>query len=188
MRSITREFKSDTHKADYYLGQSHPFSWVWIFLAVTAGILLIPSSQAALKKNVSCPMPMSKVSYSASFQWIQPGTGKPQSHKLVVGAQGSSGELSAQIWTGNQCEAICQPQSFDQDGPMSPIAMQMNCRGARLGSFTTTATLLWGRGQTMSRTPTLRFGTWLNGYEQAPLLVEVDQFSLPGDGRLRGSR
>jgi hypothetical protein len=109
-------------------------------------------------------------------------SGKTELRTLVL-REASDGRVFGQIRSGEgtdgACQAVCRSKRMEKNGPL-PVAMDLECRSASLGSLSSTATLLWGRGRSMSKMPTLRFGTWLHGFEQVPLKVEVDQFSVPG--------
>jgi hypothetical protein len=117
----------------------------------------------------------------------------------VIGSpdSGSSGTSSstavAQIWSGKRCQASCSsidlglaPKNpspgavrgalYAEDLSM-PISLDLQCRGEELGALSARVAVLWGQG-TQSQTQ-LRFGSWVDGYEQAALKVEVDRFSAP---------
>jgi len=81
--------------------------------------------------------------------------------------------LEAQITSSDQCEAICSVEQKSLGKRAFPEAVPMRCQSPRLGALQTPVTLLWPPGK--SQKPVLRFGTWLGGYQQTALLVELDR-------------
>lgn len=86
----------------------------------------------------------------------------------------------AQIWDESLCQATCEVKSTEPETPFSPLALHMNCHSSGIRAFSAPVTVLWPeRGNLRPQNaPTLRFGSWLTGYESAPLLVEKDRLSL----------
>lgn len=128
--------------------------------------------------GAECQRPLKEPAYLATFEMADSSAGKAERRRLVV-AETEGRKLIAQIWSGNSCQATCRALSFEKGKASSPVALHLECQSAQLSSLTASATLLWGRGRSLSKVPTLRFGTWLQGYRQAVLEVELDRFSSP---------
>lgn len=154
---------------------------IWAALAAA----LIPQATLANAAEVpaTCGARISKVYYSAAFQW------QGQAKKLVIGVASGNADASvpvAQIGSARGCEAVCSPAALERDEASRPVSMDMVCRSVAFDAASTPATLLWG-GDT-GRTPTLRFGSWLTGYRQASLRVERDAYSAAGARRALAAR
>lgn len=100
--------------------------------------------------------------------------------RFVIGEAegGTKGSAVAQIWAGNHCQASCSSIQFEKGDLSMPISLDLQCRGEELGALSAHVALLWAQGNNTSTQ--LRFGSWVEGYEQAALKVEVDRFSTPG--------
>jgi hypothetical protein len=179
MRPVIME--EESKRAEYHLNQGVPGPRT-LALMVGALVLLLAKTAGAAPPS-GCDTPLKSVRYAAHFEWPQAGPGEKNSLQLLIGSRESSktGETVAQIWSGNQCQLSCLSTQLD------PTALELKCRSAQLGMLTTSATVLWNRDAKPGHEATLRFGTWLEGYEQAPLRVEIDHFfeiANPRTGRL----
>jgi hypothetical protein len=89
-------------------------------------------------------------------------------------------KMVAAVFARGQCQAICEVTNYERDHAndsiANPLSLELNCRGIGLAPLSASATLFWPEalGQ---KTPTLRFGTWLTGYQKAPLKVRFDAFT-----------
>lgn len=86
----------------------------------------------------------------------------------------------AQIWSGNQCQAVCKVASIEKDTPLTPVAVEMSCEAMGFSPLAVKASILWGgeKSAFMAKKPTIRFGTWLEGYRDSALNVELDRYSM----------
>ena len=160
-----------------------PLTALMVIAGTIVGFILLWGSNAAAatippQAQAGCGVAFKNVYYSAVFRSMNAATSQKERMHLIIG-ESASKPMIAQIYSSTGCQATCEPKHFEKDGPSVPVALQMECKSTQLGAFTTTATVLWGRGRSMHRFPTLRFGTWLNGYEHASLDVERDHYSNP---------
>ncbi len=159
----------------------------WLALGIVSTFVL-PFSAAAAD---SCASKMDQVLYQASFSWNQLDSvegatvqqKKGSKMKVVVGTlvAGSRAPM-AQIWSDGSCQAVCKLKSLEKEGVLQPIALEMDCQGVGFSPLAMNASLLWGgtSSRFQAEKPTIRFGTWLQGYQQAELEVQVDLYSTPG--------
>ena len=119
-----------------------------------------------------------ETSFEGSFAWKGAGraTASSRQMKLVL----ASAEL-AHIVAGDSVVAVCRvkPEDTSPTGraiaSVAPRQVDFDCEAAQFQGLTGPATLiLRGRG---NPTPLLRFGTWLDGYRNAPLKVMTDHLS-----------
>lgn len=148
------------------------FKITFLFLAVAAFVEL---AFAAHSFAASCPTSLETVSYSANFSF--PKSDRKLSIRVGTTKSWDSQEyFIAQIASGNDCQAVCRVKNIARDElTQSPIAMDLDCQGVGFRELTTPATLLWK--STLASDSTIRFGTWLGGYEQAALDVKFDKYS-----------
>jgi hypothetical protein len=192
------QFKEDFEKAEFHLNQN-TWQGVWaarlpqllrIAFAATVAIAINLILSTGADASV-CGTRFKTLTYSAAFSWENAATHVAKPMRILVGtstlapdpARSEKPQLTAQIWSGKECMAVCEAKSFEKEGPFSPVSLEMTCKSAELGAVALPTTLLWGRGHSLSKLPTLRFGTWLHGYEQAALEVELDRYSMPASPR-----
>lgn len=126
-----------------------------------------------------------KTFYRASFQWNN-GAGTSRNTLRLVIAQSkkpryNDPKLVAKIMNGQRVEAICSIQGVEGNGTLAS-SVDMSCKGTALGALAAPATVYFpekldgANAKSTSRNmPVLRFGTWLQGYQQAVLKTEFDQ-------------
>jgi hypothetical protein len=158
---------SDLEKAELHLQSKFPGALLW-------GTLLL------LWSATSFAAAPGKIYYSAIFHT----QGNPTPWRLVIMHENrlpvfntkkpSKKRLFAQIETAGTPWVNCDLQHLEKDKRGKPLALEMSCKNIELESFTTTATVLWNHA---GKSATLRFGTWLQGYQQMPLTVETDGYS-----------
>lgn len=138
---------------------------------LVSGWIGVPVYASDASPMNQCPKQIKDLTYSASFVYDS----TPLKVRLGKGANKS--EFIAQIWNkAGHCEAVCRVKVWDKITPGQPNSLDLDCASTNLGALTTPATIFWSirTGQ-----PAIRFGTWLNGYKQADLKVEVDHFNRP---------
>jgi hypothetical protein len=120
-----------------------------------------PSSSAPLSTTIQ------SLYYSAGFDWeVSPKQVRPMEIRIGKG----STDFVAEIWSGRQIQAFCGLTNFAKEGPNVPVALEMECRGAKFDGLASHATLLWR--------------TWLQGYSRKTALrVHVDRYSNPENFR-----
>lgn len=117
----------------------------------------------------SCARSLDRLYYSAVFE--SPTTAEPM--RVQVGR--SQEETVALISSQDSCHASCKVVRLEKQGPRQPSALVMKCRSQRLAALTTPVALLWSESDRPS--PEIRFGSWLTGYQQARLRIELDRYS-----------
>lgn len=155
---------SDLEKAELHLGGSHAILW-------SAILLLWSATSFAWTRPAKQAWGAQKVYYSALFHTSTSST----PWKLVIYKKHSKKRLFAQISADGASLAECELRGFERNQLGQPLTLEMGCKNTQLESFTTTATLLWDHKSRTSAS--LRFGTWLQGYEQVPLTVQMDRFT-----------
>ena len=148
---------------------------VIVALVTMMGVGLIVSFPALALASESCGSKLGHVEYKAAFDWM--GTSVvPKTMQLRIGAiEGRPEMLVAQIVDGSECQAVCQIKAIERSNLMAPVSMDLDCRGNKLNPLAAPATLFWAYGEELQ--PTIRFGTWLNGYQEASLRVEMDGYA-----------
>jgi hypothetical protein len=127
----------------------------------------------------------SKTFYSASFEWNN-GTGSPSNTlRLTIvktkRPRFKDSQLVAKITNGQRVEAICSIQGVESymcGQTLLASSIDLSCKGTSLGALAAPATVYFkdANSESSSRNqPVLRFGTWLQGYQQAVLKTEFDQ-------------
>lgn len=156
-----------------------------VVLAVIGGFPV--SAGASTPAGNVCNPEISGVNFSAAFQWSEAGT--PRGDYLL-----QMKDRSAQILQGNRCVAFCTVQTRAKNkgaknAPGSglsgrklaetqfPEAVDLECRATDLSGMVTPASLIFRTEQGAGKTPILRFGSWVNGYQETELKVQVDQLS-----------
>ena len=133
----------------------------------------IPRQATHTQKTTNCATKLKEVLYSARFNWE---SSTPM--QIRVGTTNTpSSEVMAIISSETGCQAICQFKDFVKNSVDSPVALSLTCRGAHFGALTTPATVLWSSYEFPK--PTLRTGTWVSGFQNVGLRVELDRYSQP---------
>jgi hypothetical protein len=138
-----------------------PKSRILILLSLMAALVSIPAWVSA-----------SDAGFTAQFQW--------QDHLLQIRV--APGMKNARILSQGKVLANCATKA---EAPMTetgraiaslaPSQIDLECEATEFGAMTGPATLIFkGPGV---ETPVIRFGTWLDGYRQADLLVSTDRIS-----------
>lgn len=149
-------------------------AWKSFFVALTLVWLGAYAAVAASgSEPPACSTQLKEVLYSAQFDWE--GT-TPMQIRIGTRSQ-PQGDIWAVISGPRGCQAICRMKEFVKNSVESPIALSMSCQGAGFGVLTTPATVLWTSYDFPK--PTLRFGSWVNGYQSVALRVEFDRYSAP---------
>lgn len=125
-------------------------------------------------KAYSMPAPNAEVVYSALFRW-NGANGQATQMRLTLKRVEGSKKLVALITEKNadsrKPSALCQVKSLEAD------TIDLVCKSENFGALAAPATLIIRPAKSrLDRRPAfVRFGTWLEGYKQAPLLVEADK-------------
>jgi hypothetical protein len=153
-------------------------------LALTLGTTAYASPQPA-NSGDTCSMSLKTLQFAGTFDWKNAHTGKTEKLRFMIGTPekgAAKGTSVAQIWSGKHCQASCssidivgRPGALEMDEASIPISLDLQCRGEALGALAARVAVLWSHGS--QPTTTLRFGSWVDGYEQAALKVEVDRFN-----------
>ncbi|MBY0472030.1 hypothetical protein K2X30_12765 [bacterium] len=129
---------------------------------------------------------LSEVYYQASFQAPQNKHGlKIQVGKTASKKRGKAKLLARISSDRSQCVAICQVKGLQTDlearrrGVFTPISLDLTCVDPETGFLNSPASILFKNTALGVYRPTLRMGTWLNGFQQTTLKVERDRYSLP---------
>jgi hypothetical protein len=103
-----------------------------------------------------CTAKIGKVAYSGSFEMPE-GGGSYEQMSIQVGLARHSKQLVANIFVGGDCQATCRLKVLPRSGAPEAPSSDFSCDGA----FSAPATLFWSQDD-----PSIRFGTWLEGYTQ----------------------
>lgn len=124
----------------------------------------------------ACSQPLDEVQYSATFNW------KAQKMSIQIGLKQTEQGLTRVAHlisaTDQECQAICQTRGFETEESFSPVALTLSCSSPTLESLQTPAVLIWADPSSGEK-PTLRFGSWVQGYREAALDVQLDTYSKP---------
>jgi hypothetical protein len=144
-------------------------------LRIFAGLVMALFPFQSLASETSCAQPLRRVEYAAEFQMKHGANAAPTSLRLLIGLPKlkKSAKRVAQIWSGRECRALCEAKRFTRD------SVDLQCKNAQMATFSTRASVILPE-------TALRFGTWLQGYEQIPLKVSVDRLSSKPTGRNSG--
>lgn len=149
----------------------------FIGVLLVALLLILANARHSLGAvDRGCGVSFKKVDYSAQFTW------KGKLSNLSVGTAIENGKLRwlAQIASTRggvqSCQAICEVQHLEVDRfrESAPVSLDMKCQSSGFAPLETKAVLLWA--SEIQQAPMLRFGTWLSGYQDAVLKVELDGF------------
>lgn len=126
---------------------------------LTLALLAFLFAQAPALANIPCAGPLRKVYYKAGFDW------KKSPMTMTVGRD-RRGEVIVQLRSDNGCEATCQIRGLEDDG------IELGCRSFKFSPLTSPAMLFISHE--ISSPSFMRFGSWLEGYEQTRLSVAFD--------------
>src|SRR5262249_46212887 len=136
--------------------------------------------------KTNCPGSFSEVQFSAKFTWAHwepteagmKTSGSPLEIRIGKVA-GEKSKTLAQIYSqnGGQSQAVSEMKAFEKKGAFTPGVMDLACESVGFGALSAPAALVWANDE--GTAPSLRFGSWLNGYKQASLTIEIDHFSQP---------
>ncbi len=145
-----------------------------IRFALFGGALLLASLPRAAGASDLCSGEMEQVLFAAKFR-----SGTSMRIKIGTLKHAKNPRPLAQIWTREGCEAVCELRALEREGTLKPIALAMECQGVRFSPLMMQASVLWGgnTGRHLAEKPTLRFGTWLEGYTLSELEVEIDRYT-----------
>lgn len=163
--------------------------WIALYLFILA-LYLVPWSGLAAPMNPThqpsalnrtaptesaCSTRLKDVSYKASFTLKSLYAGK-RPFQIQIGSERQSGKTMALITQNDgSCYAICGIRHFEKEGKARPVSMLLSCENAELARLTIPVTLIWASAY--QKLPMIRFGSWLNGYQQASLRVKTDALS-----------
>jgi hypothetical protein len=151
-------------------------------LALAASAVFALASLPAALAATDCGARLRTVSYTADFE-LKGNRTYAEKLQIKVGTPTVAtlgGHLVAQIWSGNECRAVCKLRAFQKDEDGNPVAMSLRCEGARFSVLGSPATVTWPQYTSMGSAgeSVIRFGTWLTGYEDARLDVKTDKYVL----------
>ena len=102
--------------------------------------------------------------YSAQFK------NNNQELKLQISKDKTSKQLLAEIISQKQgTEALCEITNRGKKYYSRTVALEMSCKGSKI-ALTAPATILVD-----NRKQTIRFGTWLNGYQDFALKIQLNK-------------
>ncbi len=164
--------KHEISRAEFHLNETDresPHSKT-VALAVAAFLLLVITKAAnasivppALTPEAltpdSCSVQLKTVQFSGTFNLKSARSSNTQALRFVIGTpeNDKNGTAVAQIWSGKRCQASCSAIEYGDMEKGDLVAV------------------LWDHGADHSTL--VRFGSWLEGYEQALMKVEVDHFN-----------
>lgn len=131
-------------------------------------------ASAAAFSQSSCGKAFTQVNYSASFQWKSP-EGETHPMRILIG-NSAARTTSAKIMNeaSGECRAVCElGRKSGRLHAGMPDAIELTCRAPVLGSLETPTVLLENR---------IRFGSWLKGYHEAALRVDLDETGVLSEG------
>ena len=124
----------------------------------------LPGKAAPVKgipaQSLSCGQKATRVYFSASFKW------KAQPMKVIIAKVPEQRDPVAFI-SSQTCEATCQIKEVDT------ASVELACRSTAFAPLTTPATVFIAAHK--SGQSTLRFGTWIQGYQQASLRIDLNR-------------
>jgi hypothetical protein len=153
-------------------------AFLLLVITKTANASIVPAALApeALTPD-SCSVQLKTVQFSGTFNLKSPHAPGTQALRFVIGTpeNDKSGMAVAQIWSGTRCQASCSSVDMEKGDLSMPISLDLQCHGEALGPLSAHVAVLWDHGADHSTL--VRFGSWLEGYEQASMKVEVDHFN-----------
>lgn len=155
-------------------------------------IALFSAFAVSATQAAPCPARPSQVLYSADFRQPShdPNHVDRNSPPLRLSIARLPGSAKPVAWIHSPktgaCQATCQITAFERDRADRPVSLELSCEGVALNSLKSPATLLWAEHSAFTF-PTLRFGTWLHGYQHARLQVSLDRFLRQTPTRARAA-
>lgn len=151
---------------------------------VIAGLILTRTAFSAPRS--ACPVEFKDLSFSAEFNWAQWNGRGQMPMKVQFGsrraATGHGTRLVARVLGASGCQAVCEVLSFQKSSTGAPVSAELACRSPGFHALTSSVTVFWAHPKTGE--PVIRFGRWLDGFEETSLRVELDQLSRPGARKL----
>ena len=142
--------------------------WTWITV-VAVSILLSPLASLATTSDFQLFAP----TFTGAFDWNE--NGAIQSLEFRLSRDSRSPENFSALITSKSgaVQAVCDlVQAVDRSSSF-PESFDFTCHGASFGALQMPASLI------LTNKPLLRFGSWLKGYQQAPLRVQMDGLTTP---------
>lgn len=143
-------------------------------IRVGLGALILMATQLAFAESPTCGKVVGKVLFSAHFDWKSPA-GVSKGLRLVIARNAKPGfkdsKFIAQIMNGDECQAVCRTETVD----VASASLDLSCRSAAFGALAAPATVFFHNTGAGHKSSVLRFGTWLQGYEQTILNTELDR-------------
>ncbi|MGZ3707953.1 MAG: hypothetical protein ACXWPM_03890 [Bdellovibrionota bacterium] len=150
----------------------------WKIALISAALisaLTAPLSALAAQEK-GCAEEFDQLEFSAKYSW----SGAPEPMRVRVGraSRGEKGsEWIAQLSTESKgCFAFCSVKNFERENPLTPVALNLQCQSGQFGPLSAPTTILWNKS---GKAEIIRFGTWIAGYEQTTLSVDMDTYSGP---------
>ena len=186
MRKVTRFESEEVARVESLLDSGAPTPRTVALAVLAFALLVVTKTAGASVAPLAAPVPaplldsctkhLKDVQFSGTFKLKSAASeAKPMRFVIGVPEDATPGSAVAQIWSGDSCKATCSSIDFEKGGASLPISLDLQCHGAELGALSTHVAVLWDHGPTP--TTQLRFGTWLDGYEQAAVRVQVDRFN-----------
>lgn len=148
---------------------SHAKSRFLMYLSILIAAFSFPVW--ALAAESSCQA-YDHPAFAAAFEWkAENGAVHKMSVKISKDAE------EAQILAAGQCLATCHVKAEPESeigrtiASVSPRQIDLDCSAAEFAALTGPASLIFKGVEA----PTIRFGTWLDGYREASLQVQADR-------------
>lgn len=173
------------------------FAEIWVeWSPLAAGILLAAVVFTLLPRKASATecsgAPMGKRWFQAEFSWK--GKDRPVSKTAVLPQESLQLTIArpagsafgapdvAQIWSPKGgCQAVCESLGLERDESGKPSFLKLNCKAPHLKLLTVPVTVFWPAYGTEAHSSNrqdpmvIRFGSWLEGFEQTSLQVSYDR-------------
>lgn len=151
------------------------------FSRFVGGVLVLTAIPLGALATENCAPQMREASLSAIFR-VQAGA-EMQSARLVVATDAGFDEPSAWITlNGATCQAACRVVAIERDFRHHPAALELNCQNPGLPSLKSHAVVFLPTrtAENPEAEASIRFGTWLTGYQTMALEVENDRLTPHG--------
>jgi hypothetical protein len=176
----------EIHRVEFHLRRREPHP---VLVAIALGLLMVlvagkdanagvvPAMEIASETQDRCATQIESIQFAGTFSLKSASANKNKPLRFVIGfpAESNGDQAIAQIWSGSHCQATCSSLTLEKGDLSMPLSLDLQCRGGELGPLSAHVAVLWDHGPKPSTL--LRFGTWLEGYEQASIKVEVDRFN-----------
>jgi hypothetical protein len=156
-------------------GRALPHGW-WVLPLLALALLVVTRPARAAE----CGTKFERLLYVADFRApldepvVAAADAADLSLRVGTDAQGQTRALISGRRDGT-CRATCRVKGLERDARNRPISLDMECRDAGLRALRVPATLIWAEGSALAW-PSLRFGSWLQGYQHARLRVTLDRY------------